>query len=133
MAAAASKRTIDKTATQAGGSSTSSGKHSDAVRELFVHATGVQLAALTSLSKFLAGWAQSADRYAQAISDELLGRAQGETASGELLGRLATVSSRHLREITGLPTDAVNHFNSELARRKELGPRQRRARRQAAA
>jgi hypothetical protein len=129
MATAASKRTSDKTSTQTAGSSTSNGMHSDAVRELFVHATRVQLATLTSLSKLVVGWAQAADRYAQAVSDELLGRASGETAPRELVGRLAVVSSRHLRELTGLPTDAVSHFNSELARR----PQQRqRARRRAA-
>jgi len=129
MATAASKRTSDRTSTQMAGSSTSNGMHSDAVRELFVHATRVQLATLTSLSKLVVGWAQAADRYAQAVSDELLGRASGETAPRELVGRLAVVSSRHLRELTGLPTDAVSHFNSELARR----PQQRqRARRRAA-
>jgi len=133
MATAASKRTSNKTSTQTGGSSTSSDSHSDAVRELFVHVTRVQLATLTSLSKFVVGWAQSADRYAEAISDELLGRAHGETAQRELFGRLATVSSTHLREITGLPTDVVRHFNSELAKQAERRPGQRQARRQAAA
>jgi hypothetical protein len=136
MATAASKPTSDKTSKrQAGGSpAISNGKHSDAVRDLLVHATRVQLATLTSVSKFVVGWAQSADRYAQAVSDELLGRARRETAPHELLGRLAMVSSRHLREITGLPTEAVSHFNSELAKRAEPRPRQRQsARRQAAA
>jgi hypothetical protein len=132
MASAASKRTSDKTSTQASESSASSnGSHPDAVRELLVHATRIQLATLTSLSKFFVGWAQAADRYAQAVSDELLSRAHGETASHELLGRLATVSSRHLREVTALPADAVSHFNSELT--KQPKPRQKqRVRRQAA-
>lgn len=115
MATTASKRTSDNASARTGSSSAASGSHSDAVRDLFVHATCVQLATLTSVSKLVVGWAQSADRYAQAISDELRGRARGETAPHELLGRLAVVSSRHLRELTGLPTDAVNHFNSELA------------------
>jgi hypothetical protein len=132
MASAASKRTSDKTSPQTSESSASSnGSHSDAVRELLVHATRIQLATLTSLSKFFVGWAEAADRYAQAVSDELLSRAHGETASHELLGRLATVSSRHLREVTALPTDVVSHFNSELT--KQTKPRQkRRVRRQAA-
>jgi hypothetical protein len=132
MASAASKRTSDKTSTQASESSAdSNGSHSDAVRELLVHATRIQLATLTSLSKFFVGWAQAADRYAQAVSDELLSRAHGETASQELLGRLATVSSRHLREVTALPTEVVSHFNSELT--KQTKPRQKqRVRRQAA-
>ena len=132
MASAASKRTSDQTSPQASESSVSSnGSHSDAVHELLVHATRIQLATLTSLSKFFVGWAEAADRYAQAVSDELLSRARGETASRELLGRLATVSSRHLREVTALPTDVVSHFNSELT--KQTKPRQkRRVRRQAA-
>jgi len=132
MASAASKRTSDKTSPQTSESSASSnGSHSDAVRELLVHATRIQLATLTSLSKFFVGWTQAADRYAQAVSDELLSRAHGETASRELLNRLATVSTRHLREVTALPADAVSHFNSEL--NKQTKPRQKpRMRRQAA-
>ncbi len=125
MATASSKRTSDKTSSQtSGSSSTSSGSHSDAVRELLVHATRVQLATLTAVSKFFVGWAQSADRYAQAVSDELLCRVHGETASHELLGRLATVGSLHLREVTALPTDVVSHFNTELT--KQTKPRRRR-------
>jgi hypothetical protein len=123
MATTASKRTSDKASTQTRGSSTSNGRHPDAVRELLVHATRVQLATLTSVSKFFVGLTQAVDHYAQAVSDELLSRAHGETAPHELLGRLATVSSRHLREVTALPTDVVKHFNSELA--KQTKPRQR--------
>jgi hypothetical protein len=130
MATAASNRTSERASTRAGGSSTPNARHSDAVRELLVHATHIQLATLTSVSKFFVGWTQSADRYAQAVSDELLSRAHGETAPHELLGRLATVSSRHLREVTALPTDVVSHFNSELT--KQTKPRQQQtARRQA--
>ena len=129
MATTASKRTSDKASAPSGASSPANGGHSDAVREFFVYATQVQLATLASLSKFVVGWAQAADRYAQAISDELLGRAHGETAPRELVERLAVVSSRHLRELTDLPADAVSRFNNELARR----PRQpQRARRRAA-
>jgi hypothetical protein len=117
MATPASKRTSNKTSTDQNSSSEASdGRHSDAVRELAVHATRVQLATLTAISKLFVGWAQSADRYAQAVSDELLSRAHGETAPRELVGRLATVSSRHLREVTALPTEAVNHFNNELTK-----------------
>ena len=126
MATTPSKRTSDKASAQAGGSSPSNSDHSDAVRELFVHATRVQLATLTSVSKLVVGWAQSADRYAQAVSDELLGRARGETAPQELISRLATVSSRHLRELTGLPTNAVSHFNRELANGTQQRRRSRR-------
>ena len=101
---------------------TNGGRQNDAVRDLIAHAARIQLASLTAASKFLAGWAQAADRYAQAVSDELLGRIRGETASGELLARLASASSQHLREVTTLPSNAVNHFNKELTRK----PRKRR-------
>jgi hypothetical protein len=133
MATAASKRTTDRASTQAGESSTSNGNQTDAVRDLLLHATRVQLATLTSVSKFFVGWTQSADRYAQAVSDELLSRAHGETAPHELLGRLATVSSRHLREVTSLPTEVVSHFNTELTKQSKPRPRQRQAARRKAA
>jgi hypothetical protein len=126
MATTASKRTSDRASAPTGGSSPANGGDSDAVRELFVHAARVELATLTSVSKLVVGWAQSADRYAQAVSDELLGRVRGETAPHELIGRLAMVSSRHLRELTGLPTDAVSHFNSELANGTQQRRRSRR-------
>lgn len=129
MATTSSKRTSGKASAPTGGSSPANSGNSDAVRALVIHASCVQLAALTSLSKFVAGWAQAADRYVQAISDELLGSGDDETESRELFGRLAVVSSRHLRELTDLPTDAVSHFNSELARRPQQ--RQRLVRRAA--
>jgi hypothetical protein len=93
------------------------------VRELIVHATRIQHASITAASTLFAGWVQSADRYTQAISAELLGRVQGETASRELIGRLAVVSSTHLREVTALPGMAVGHFNGELT--KTAKPRRR--------
>ena len=108
-------------------------KGSEALRELFLHMTRVQLATMTSISRFVVGWAQSADRYAQAVSNELLSRVDNQTESHELVGRLATVSSTHLREVTALPTEVVNHFNSELARREEPVPRERKAARPKAA
>ena len=88
----------------------------NAVRELITHGARIQLASITAASKFFAGWAQSADRYVQAISNELLGGLHGETASSELVSRLATVSNQHLRDVTTLPKAAVSHFNEELAR-----------------
>ena len=129
MATAASNRPSDQAPTKAGGHSTSDGRHLEPVRELLVHATRVQLATLTSVSKFFVGWTQAADRYAQAVSDELLNRVQGETAPHELVGRLATVSSRHLREVTALPTDVVSHFNGQLTKQTKPQRRQRRGQR----
>jgi hypothetical protein len=111
MATTTSTRTNDKNPDTEGAQA----PHSDAVRELITHGARIQLASITAASKFFAGWAESADRYLQAISSELLGRLHGETGSSELVGRLATVSNEHLREVTTLPKAAVNHFNKELA------------------
>jgi hypothetical protein len=99
------------------------GPQSDAVRQLITHGARIQLASVAAASKFFAGWAQSADRYVQAISNELLGRLHGETASSELVGRLATVSNEHIHDVTALPKVAVSHFNEELA--KTPKPRKR--------
>jgi hypothetical protein len=87
----------------------------DPVRELVVHATRIQLAAITAATRFFAGWAESADRYAQTVSGELLGRVHGEIASSALAGRLAEATGAHLREVTKLPSVAVDHFNGQIS------------------
>jgi hypothetical protein len=97
------------------GNKTSAEPSAETAREVLTQAVRIQLASITAASKFFAGWAQAADRYAQELSDELLARARGETASSELIGHLATASSLHLHEITTLPSIAVRHFNRQLA------------------
>jgi hypothetical protein len=125
MATTTSTRTRKKTSVEASATTeTTPGAHSDAVRELALHATRIQLASLTSLSRFFAGWAQSSDRFVHDVSDELLGRVHGQTTSSELVGRVAAASSLHLRELTALPTDAASHFKNELTRAAR--PRKRR-------
>jgi hypothetical protein len=117
MATTASTRTNDKNSVKpTGGTRDAQATDSDAVRELIAHGARIQLASITTASKFFVGWAESADRYAQAISDELLGRLHGETASSELVGRLAPPSNQHLRDVTALPNAAVSHFTEELAK-----------------
>jgi hypothetical protein len=117
MATTTSTRTRKKTSVEASATTENTpGAHSDAVRELALHATRIQLAWLTSLSSFFAGWAQSSDRFVHDVSDELLGRVHGQTTSSELVGRVAAASSLHLRELTALPTDAASHFKNELTR-----------------
>jgi hypothetical protein len=124
MATTASTRTNDKNSVKPmAGTRDAQPTHRDAVRELITHGARIQLASITAASKFFAGWAQSADRYAQAISNELLGRLHGDTASSELVGRLATLSNQHLRDVTALPNAAVSHFNKELT--KTPTPRKR--------
>ena len=117
MATAASTQRQDKTpASPSVSPSIAEGRQAEPVREVLVHAARIQLASITAASRFLAGWVQSTDRYAQALSDELLARVHGETAPSELIDRLAMVSSLHLRELAGLPNAAVSHFNNELAK-----------------
>jgi hypothetical protein len=84
-------------------------------REVLLHIARIQLASLTAASKFFAGWAQSADRYVQAVTVELRGRVHGELDSTELAEHLAAISTEHLRELTALPNAAVRQFNRELA------------------
>ena len=126
MATTASTRMNDKNSVNAsGGTQAAQGTNSDAVRELIAHGARIQLASITAASGFLAGWAQSADRYLQTVSNELLGRLHGETASRELVGRLATISSQHLRDVTALPNAAVSHFNKELTKTPKPSQRTR--------
>jgi hypothetical protein len=110
MAMKASTRLSSKPVKSPRRSETEQDGCSETVRELVVHVARVQLASITAATRFITGWVQSADRYAQAISDELLDRMHGETPPGQLIGRLATASGAHLREITALPAVAVSHF-----------------------
>jgi hypothetical protein len=87
-----------------------------AVVSVALHAARIEIAAVTAIGKLLAGWAHAADHYAQEVGDELLRRVAGESASSELVVRLAAATSSHLREVTALPTVAVAHFSGELAR-----------------
>ena len=80
------------------------------------HGARIQIAACTAAAKTLDEWAQTADRFAQAVGDELLRRLNGETDSSELVARLTTASNAHLRELTALPRAAADHFDTRLAR-----------------
>jgi hypothetical protein len=97
-------------------------EYADSVRELAVHAARIQLAAITTASRFVAGWAQATDRYAQTVSGELLGRVHGEISSSALVGRLAEATGAHLREVTALPSVAVEHFNDQVSRPRARRP-----------
>jgi hypothetical protein len=87
----------------------------ETARDVVLHLARIQLASITAASKFFAGWAQSADRYVQAVSSELRARIHGELASTELAEHLAAISTEHLHELTALPNVAVRQFNKELA------------------
>jgi hypothetical protein len=84
-------------------------------RDVLRQLARIELASITAASKFFAGWAQSADRFVQAVSAELRARIQGDTESTELGAHLATASTEHLDELTALPNVAMRQFNRELA------------------
>ena len=88
----------------------------DALAAVARQSARVQIAALAAAGKFLVGWARAADRYAQAISDELLCRVDGQTDSRGLIVGVATATNVHLRELTTLPSAAANHFDARLVR-----------------
>ena len=88
----------------------------DALLAVARHGARIQIAALTAAGKAIVGWAHAADRFAQAVGDELLRRVDGETDSRELIVGVATATNAHLRELTALPSTAANHFETRLAR-----------------
>lgn len=89
----------------------------DALVSLARQTARIQIAAATSAARLLVEWAHSADQYAQTVGDELLRRVESETDSTELIVRLASATNAHLREVTTLPSTAVDHFNGRLAAR----------------
>jgi hypothetical protein len=76
----------------------------------------IQIAALTAAGKAITGWAHAADRFAQAVGEELLRRVDGETNSRELIVHVASATNVHLRELTALPSAAADHFETRLSR-----------------
>ena len=87
----------------------------DALLAVARHGARIQIAALTATGKAIVGWAHAADRFAQAVGDELLRRVDGETDSRELIVRVAAATNVHLRELTTLPGAATDHFNTRLS------------------
>ena len=75
----------------------------------------VQIAACTAAVRTLTGWAQATDRFAQTAGDELR-RVDGDSDSPELIARLTTAASSHLRDLAMLPRAAADLFDARLAR-----------------
>jgi hypothetical protein len=109
----ASTRSITSTRRAAGSVAADTPKQ--ALLALVRHGARIQIAACTAAAKTLTEWAETADRFAQAVGDELLHRVNGETDSAELIARITTASSTHLRELTALPRAAADHFDTRLA------------------
>ena len=89
-------------------------EQSDPVRAILVEAARTQLAAVTAATTFWAGWAEVANTYAQAVSDELAKLDEQDGDAGDLVGRVSDLTRQYLRDMTELPTAAVTHFNSQL-------------------
>jgi hypothetical protein len=83
---------------------------------LLRHGARIQIAGGTAAAQMVTDWAQTTDRFAQAVGDELLRRVNGETDSAEFVARITTASSIHLRELTALPRSAADNFDTRLAR-----------------
>jgi len=88
----------------------------DALAGVARHGARIQLAAITAAGKTITGWAHAADRFAQAIGDELLRRVDGETDSRELIVSVASATNVHLRELAALPRAAADHFDARISR-----------------
>jgi len=81
---------------------------SQALKALATRAARIQIAFCSAAAMTFTGWAAAAGRPAQNVGDELLHRAEGETASNELIARVADGTTGHLRELAALPRAAVN-------------------------
>jgi hypothetical protein len=94
--------------------------HPGTPRQAFVslvrHGARLQIAACTTAAATLMAWAETADRLAQDIGDELLRRVNGETDSAELVARIGAAGGAHLRGLTALRRAAANHFDARLER-----------------
>jgi hypothetical protein len=88
----------------------------DAVVALARHTAQVEIAAVSAARNALGGWSHAADRFAQAIADELLRRVDRDTDSRELIVGIASAAHVHSCELTQLPSAAANHFDTRLAR-----------------
>jgi len=76
----------------------------------------MQIAGCAAAAMSFAGWAQSLDRFAQSVGDELLRRVDGETDSAELVAHVSRAANSHLRELSTLPRIATDHFDARIAR-----------------
>jgi hypothetical protein len=110
----ASKRSTATTRSAARSASAETPK--DALVALARHTARIQIAAVSATGNAIAGWAHAADRFAQAIGDELLRRVDRDTDSRQLIVGIASATHAHLHELTALPSAAADHFNTRLSR-----------------
>jgi hypothetical protein len=98
----------------------------DEIRQVVLEAARTELAAMSAGIKFWAGWVESADRYARALSAELTKIEDDSVPAGEAVARVSDLSRAYLRDLTELPRSSIRHFTGEL---DKIGqPKRRRAR-----
>ena len=108
--------TRSKTDTQGAANAAATDAPRHVLTALARQAIRIQIAACTAAAASFAGWAQEAERFTQVLGDDLIRRVDGESDSAELVARLATATSSHLRELSALPRRATDHFEARLAR-----------------
>lgn len=106
---------------------TTSSEQSQQLRDLLVETARIQLAAMSSVVKFWAGWAQSAEKYTQSISDELAVINEEGTTSANALSRLSDLTREYLRDLSKLPGVAAEQFSGEIEKLSKKNARPRRA------
>ena len=106
---------------------TASSEQSQRLRDLLVETARIQLAAMSSVIKFWSGWAQSAEKYTQSISDELAVINDGGTPSESTLSKLSDLTREYLRDLSKLPVAAADQFSGEIEKFSKKGARPRRA------
>jgi hypothetical protein len=109
--------------------STTSSNTSEEIQKLLIETARVQLAAVSAAVKFWASWAESADKYTQALNDELAKMSDKEIKPSEIVTRTADLTREYVRNLLELPTVAMARFSSEIEKMgSSKGPRKRAAR-----
>lgn len=109
--------------------SKASSASSQEVQKLFIETARVQLAAVSAAVKFWASWAESAEKYTQALSGELARLSEKEIKTSEIIARTADLTREYVRNLTELPNAALHRFSSEIEKMgSPKGSRQRAAR-----
>src|SRR5581483_8044614 len=109
----ASTRSTQRTSRSQPSSADSPG---NALAALARRAPRMQIAGCAAAATSFAGWAQSLDRFAQSVGDELQRRIDGEADSADLVAHVSRAAGVHLHELSAMPSVATHHFDARIAR-----------------
>jgi hypothetical protein len=99
--------------------SKTSASSSQEIQKILVEAARVQLVAVSAAVKFWASWAESADKYTQALSGQLAKISEKEIKPSELITRTTDLTREYVRSLVELPAVALQRFSSEI---EKMGP-----------